>query len=104
MGAAEGIEDTFLRTVALYAPGSALFVACYVLISLFIARPLTSRYPRNHYSAYALSGAVVPLAIGLINGAFNWIGACIGAISLLPVARIMRGQESGSMLSVHPGV
>lgn len=88
----EELTDTFLSTLALNAPGSALFVAFYVLISLFVAGSLVLRYPRNRYSAYAFSGAVVPLAIGLIAGALNWVGALVGAVSMLPAAKLMRSH------------
>lgn len=82
--------DAFLRTVAIQAPTSALFVACYVVASLFVASYLTSKYPRNRYAAYALAGGVVPLALGLLAMSLNWLGAVIGAISLLPAARLTR--------------
>jgi hypothetical protein len=82
--------SAFFRGLALYAPGAALFTTVATLASLFLARYLASRYPRNHYAAYALAGAVPPLAIGLITFSFNWIGAVIGAVALWPAARLLR--------------
>lgn len=64
------------------------------LISLFLGRLLASRYPRNHYAAYAIAAAITPLAAGLTTLSLNWIGAIIGIIAVWPAAKLLRPQDT----------
>lgn len=82
--------SAFLRGVSLYAPGVLVVATVATLISLFLGRFLASKYPKNHYVAFALAGAIAPLAAGLVALSFNLIGAVIGIVAVLPAAKLLR--------------
>jgi hypothetical protein len=83
----------FFRGMSVYAPAVFIVATIATLISLFLGRFLASKYPNNHYAAFALAGSIAPLAVGLITLSFNWIGAFIGIVAVWPAAKLLRPQD-----------
>lgn len=81
---------SFFAAAARHAPIAALYAIVAASTSLLLARSLAARWPRHHYAAYAIAGAGVPLAIGLITLSFDLSGAIVGAIAVWPGARLLR--------------
>lgn len=86
--------SAFFRGITFYGPGSLVVATIATLISLFFGRFLASKYPKYHNAAYALAGAITPLAAGLIMLSFNWIGAIIGMVAVWPAAKLLRPSET----------
>src|SRR5690606_20467583 len=91
---ADGSVSAFFRGIPVYAPIVLIVVTTATLISLFLGRFLASKYPKNHYAAFALAGSIAPLAVGLITLSFNWIGAIIGIVAVWPAAKLLRPQNA----------